>query len=133
MAERSKALVSGTSLFGGGGSNPPPITNFAPSRGTQPESKRPARRAYRQNRLDGRAVQGASLRHWSLRRRGFESPSNHFLFSCWYECVSPRGKISVAPCQQKCSRRGSNPRSPAHKTGALPLSYASAFSSSNPR
>ena len=28
-------------------------------------------------RLDGRAVQGASLRHWSLRRRGFESHSNH--------------------------------------------------------
>ena len=27
--------------------------------------------------LDGRAVQGASLRHWSLRRRGFESHSNH--------------------------------------------------------
>ena len=30
--------------------------------------------------LDGRAVQGASFRHWSLRRRGFESHSNHFLF-----------------------------------------------------
>ena len=29
-------------------------------------------------RLDGRAVQGASFRHWSLRRRGFESHSNHF-------------------------------------------------------
>ena len=28
MAERSKALVSGTSLFGGGGSNPPPIIIF---------------------------------------------------------------------------------------------------------
>ena len=31
-------------------------------------------------RLDGRAVQGASFRHWSLRRRGFESHSNHFDF-----------------------------------------------------
>ena len=30
--------------------------------------------------LDGRAVQGASFRHWSLRRRGFESHSNHFIF-----------------------------------------------------
>ena len=30
--------------------------------------------------LDGRAVQGASFRHWSLRRRGFESHSNHFFF-----------------------------------------------------
>ena len=29
--------------------------------------------------LDGRAVQGASLRHWSLRRRGFESHSNHYI------------------------------------------------------
>ena len=28
--------------------------------------------------LDGRAVQGASFRHWSLRRREFKSPSNHF-------------------------------------------------------
>ena len=28
MAERSKALVLGTSLFGGVGSNPTPITNF---------------------------------------------------------------------------------------------------------
>ena len=32
-------------------------------------------------RLDGRAVQGASFRHWSLRRRGFKSPSNHIFFN----------------------------------------------------
>ena len=31
-------------------------------------------------RLDGRAVQGAGFRHQSLRRQGFESPSNHFTF-----------------------------------------------------
>ena len=31
-------------------------------------------------RLDGRAVQGAGFRHQSLRRRGFESHSNHLNF-----------------------------------------------------
>ena len=29
--------------------------------------------------LDGRAVQGASFRHWSLRRREFKSRSNQLL------------------------------------------------------
>ena len=34
--------------------------------------------------LDGRAVQGASCRHWSLRRRGFESHSNHALLLFYF-------------------------------------------------
>ena len=83
-AERSKAPVSGTGLFGGVGSNPTPIMHmffffsFFPN---SPTTLRPCNQKRRPggalSGLDGRAVQGASLRHWSLRRRGFESHSNH--------------------------------------------------------
>ena len=48
-------------------------------------------------RLDGRAVQGAGFRHQSLRRQGFESPSNHLNFFFAFNIPkSARVKCGVA-------------------------------------
>ena len=54
-------------------------------------------------RLDGRAVQGAGFRHQSLRRRGFESHSNHsenFFFFC---DVENNKNLNVLPCSESSS------------------------------
>ena len=45
--------------------------------------------------LDGRAVQGASFRHWSLRRRGFESHSNHMF--CPFFCPKNGPILNLVP------------------------------------
>ena len=53
-------------------------------------------------RLDGRAVQGAGFRHQSLRRRGFESHSNHSenFFFC---DVENNKNLNVLPCSESSS------------------------------
>ena len=48
--------------------------------------------------LDGRAVQDASFRHWSLRRRGFESHSNHFSSVLALKTVCFRKKMDQPLC-----------------------------------
>ena len=91
--------------------------------------------------LDGRAVQGASFRHWSLRRRGFESHSNHRDFFLGFVCAVRfatknlfgrvptcfrTGQTRREKCcekKKKLPRLGIAPRLPLPQSGVLLLYY----------
>ena len=57
--------------------------------------------------MDGRAVQGAGFRHQSLRRRGFESHSNHlkFFFLSIFFFFATRITFAVARTSSELAQR----------------------------
>ena len=76
--------------------------------------------------LDGRAVQGASFRHWSLRRRGFESHSNHAYVFFFFFSQQPDDSAAVQPeaSTRRCTLRVGWPSGPRRQFKALVSSEA---------
>ena len=71
-------------------------------------------RGRRSTRLDGRAVQGASLRHWSLRSSLSEFTSENCEICAEFSSVFPKRPKKREKTAMRCENRRSIPIPPTH-------------------